>query len=195
MTTLFLTCVALGGAVLTLQVLLGFLGLESDVDLDTPDVDLDLDADDVSQGLDLLSIRSVSAALAVFGAGGLLLAQWLPAWIAALLALLPGLAAAWLTARATRWMLGMETSGSLRLEGAVGREATVYLTVPPGGDRSGLVHVALQGRTVELKAITREGQALPTGSSVTIMDLVEGSETVEVISTSSFEEELQNDAH
>ena len=195
MGTVFLTCAALGSFVLAAQVLLGFLGLESDLDLDTPDVDvdIDLDADDPAMGLDLLSVRALSAGIAVFGAAGLLLDEYLLGWLAAAVAILPGFAAALLTAWATRWMLSMETSGSLRLEGAIGQEARVYLTVPANGEGTGLVHVPLQGRRIELKALTRGGEPLPTGSSVTILDLEEESETVEVISTSSFERQLHED--
>lgn len=194
MTTVFLTCVAIGGFVLAAQVVLGLVGLDSDIELDAPDADLDLDSGDLSHGLDLLSVRALAAAAAVFGAAGLFLDQFLPGWLAAGLAVGPGFLAALVNAWLTRWMLGMQSSGSLRLHGAIGKEARVYLTIPSDGGGPGRIHVALQGRSIELPAITRESVPLPSGSSVTILGLVEGSETVEVVSTARFEKELQNDA-
>jgi hypothetical protein len=184
METFFLVCVALGGAVLVIQVVLSLLGMVAHL----PDA-----IDDVAHGggalhaLDLLSVRAVSAAAVVFGATGMGLSQLLPPVLAAVSAAPLGLFAAVVTAYVTRLMLRLESDGSLRLDGAVGQQGTVYLPVPGAGAGTGLVQFPLQGRTVELRAFTRDPGGLPTGSSVFVISVDLENETVEVVSTSSVE--------
>ena len=187
MQTLFLLSVALGGLVLVAQVVFDLLGFHADVpELDVPDTD-GVGSSGLDAGLDLFSVRSISAALAVFGAAGLWLDSFLPSILAAPLALVPGLGAAVLTAWLTRLMLRAESSGSLRLDGAVGATGTVYLAVPAGGDGTGLVQFPLQGRTVELKARTRGAEALPPGAEILVVSVDPESETVDVVSTTTIE--------
>lgn len=184
METLFLLGVILGGLVLVAQVGLSLLGMVAHL----PDT-----IDDVSTGggalhaLDLLSVRAVAAAAVVFGAAGMGLSGFMPAVLAAVLALPLSIAAAGVTAYITRLMMRAESDGSLRLDGAVGQQGTVYLPIPGAGTGSGVVQFALQGRTVELRAITREPGGLPTGSPVFVVSVDLDNETVEVVSTSSVE--------
>jgi hypothetical protein len=187
----FLLCLAIGGAVLALQIVAGFFGL-GDHDFHIGGHDLGvahhgLGGSDVAEGLQLLSVRSIAAALAVYGASGLALAGWMPAWLAAVAATVPGFLAALGTAYLMRFLVRMESSGSLRLEDAVGATGQVYLTVPAAQQGTGLVQFPLQGRSVELRAITREGEALKTGSSVLVISVDPETETVEVVSTSNIE--------
>ena len=191
MQTVFLLCIGLGGLVLLSQVVLGLFGLDTDVpELDLPDVDApagDLGGSEAVAGLDLLSVRSVSAAVAVYGAAGLWLDGFLVLPLAAVLAVGPALLAAVGVAWLTWLMLRAESSGSLRLDGAVGATGTVYLAVPAGGDGTGLVQFPLQGRTVELKARTRGAEALPPGAEILVVSVDPESETVDVVSTTTIE--------
>lgn len=224
MQTLFVACLLVGAAVLALQIVLSFVGLDTDASgIDAPHLDapaLDAGAVDMGhadagafhagdpaaghgagahggalEGLDLLTVRSLSAGIAMYGAAGLGLSSLMAPVLAALAAVAPGFAAAAGTAWLTRALMAVESDGSLRLDGAVGRDATVYLTVPgaslgseAGPERSGLVHVSLQGRTVELRAVTREGLDLPTGSPVVVIAVGEDGETVEVVPPSILED-------
>jgi hypothetical protein len=215
METLFLTALGLGGVVLTLQILLTLFGFTHDVpDMDTDatielhggvdagaDVHVDahagpvvaehetVGASDSPQALNLLSTRALAGGTALFGAVGLaLIWAGLVAFLATPAAVAAGLAGAYGTAWLTREMLRLESSGNLRLADAVGQAGTVYLTVKPG-DQGGRIQFALQGRTVELRAVTRETRAIPTGTSVVIVGLQDG-ETVEVVPLTSVEENL-----
>jgi hypothetical protein len=181
MNTVFVFCMAVGGLVLVGQIALTLFGLSGDA----PDIVDDVDAAD--GGLNLLSVRALAAGALVFGAAGLTLAGTLPTVAAAVVALLPAFAAAAGTAYLTRLMYRAETRGNLKLEGAVGQLGTVYLKVPAGNDGTGIVQFALQGRTVELKAYTREGETLPTGASVLVISVDAETETAEVISTTNIE--------
>jgi len=98
-------------------------------------------------------------------------------------------ATAWLTRQVRR----LESDGSIVVERAVGTAGTVYLTVPPGESGVGRVQLALQGRTVELRAVTRERSPIPTGSPVVVVGIVDG-DTVEVIPTSTMGELLDGHA-
>ncbi|HYC80887.1 MAG TPA: hypothetical protein VEB65_03815, partial [Solirubrobacterales bacterium] len=72
--------------------------------------------------------------------------------------------------------------GSIDLSNAVGAAGQTYLQIPPAGGGHGLVQVPVQGRTVELRAVTPEGSPIPTGAPVIVVAVVDG-ETVEVVPT------------
>lgn|SRR5512138_95971 len=185
MHTMFTIALLTGGIILGIQVLLSLVG----IDKSFADVDLDV-SDGGSHGLsgaELLSVRSLAAAAAIFGATGLALDRYMPGVLAALPALVAGFGAAVLNAYLTRLMLRAQSDGSLRLANAVGATGRVYLPVPAAGEGTGLVQFELQGRTVELSARTRESAVLPTGTSVLVVAVDPAGETVEVVPTSSIE--------
>ena len=182
MQTFFLTCAILGGLILVVQLMLGMLGIVHD-GIDGPGGHDGVHVDQhegASAGLNLLSVRALSAGLGFFGIGGLAgLATGL-----GLLAALPfgvglGLAAMVGTAMITRWMLTLEDDGSVSIHGAVGSTGTVYLSIPADRKGTGKVLLTLQNRTVEYQAITPQ-EALPTGAAVLVVDVV-GPDTVEVV--------------
>jgi membrane protein implicated in regulation of membrane protease activity len=182
-TAFFLACAAIGGAVLLVQVVLGVLGLHHA----GPDLGHALGhgagaEHEVSDGLDLLSVRALAAGAAFFGVtGGAVLAAGGAPWLALPAAAAVGGAAMVGVAHAMRSMLRLEDDGTVRIEGAVGQEGTVYLRIPGARSGVGKVLLNLQGRTVELQAVTPEAE-LPTGSSVIVVDVV-GPDTVEVVVT------------
>lgn len=181
MTTFFLVCAALGGGVLVVQLLLGLLGVV--------DAGGDVDAGDghdgghghlASEGLDLMSVRALSAGVAFFGLGGLAgLATPLGLLAAIPLALIAGTAAMFGTAVAMRWMLGFDDDGTVSIHGAVGATGTVYLTIPGERKGAGKVTLTLQNRIVEYQAVTSDAP-LPTGAPIMVVDVV-GPDTVHVV--------------
>jgi hypothetical protein len=181
MNTVFVFSMAIGGLVLVAQIVLSLLGLVGDAPETVDDVD------GASGALNLVSVRALAAGAVFYGAAGVTLSARLPVWAAASIALLPGLAAAAGTAYLTRAMFRAETRGNLRLEDAAGQLGTVYLQVPGGNAGTGLVQFALQGRTVELRAYTREPDTLSTGSAVLVISVDPETETAEVIPTTSIE--------
>ena len=179
MQTFFLTCAILGGAILIVQLLLGLLGIVHD------GVDAHHDAhvgqhEGAAEGLNLLSVRALSAGFGFFGVGGMAgLATGLGLFAALPLAIALGLAATFATAIVTRWMLKFEDDGSVSIHGAVGTTGTVYLAIPGERKGAGKVLLTLQNRTVEYQAVTSRG-ALPTGASILVVDVV-GPDTVDVV--------------
>ena len=63
-------------------------------------------------------------------------------------------------------------------EQAVGRQATVYVTIPGRQNGSGKIQMNLQNRTIELPAMT-SGEKLPPGAKVEVVGVITPT-TVEV---------------
>lgn len=174
MSTVFLVCAIAGGAILLLQTVLSLVGLgEHALHLD---LHTDAHAGDAGDALNLLSLRALSAGLAFFGLGGLLVqSMGLGLVLGSIAGVLVGLAAAVAMAFAMRALARLEDDGSLRVHGAVGQQGTVYLGIPGGRSAPGKVHLSLQGRTVEFQAIAEH--PLTTGSPVVVVDVL-GPDTV-----------------
>jgi hypothetical protein len=181
MTTFFLLCAALGGGVLVVQLLLGLLGVvDAGGDVDVGDGHDGGHGHLASEGLDLMSVRALSAGVAFFGLGGLAgLATPLGLFAAIPLALIAGTAAMFGTAVAMRWMLGFDDDGTVSIHGAVGATGTVYLTIPGERKGAGKVTLTLQNRIVEYQAVTSDA-LLPTGAPIMVVDVV-GPDTVHVV--------------
>lgn len=180
MTIFFLICAALGAGVLVVQLALGLLGvIDADGDAHLGDGH-DSGAGAAHDGLDLLSVRTLSAGLAFFGLGGLAGLTTGFGLIAAIpLAVIAGLAAMVGTAAVVRSMLRLEDDGTVSIHGAVGATGRVYLTIPGDRKGAGKVTLTLQNRTVEYQAVTSAAQ-LPTGAPVMVVDVV-GPDTVDVV--------------
>ena len=193
---LFLVCALLGGAILVLQLVLGLVGGHHEV---PHGHDLHLghgaaghaghaghaaaqEHDGSASGLDLFTARTVAAALAFFGAGGLAGESLGSArWLALLAAIVIGGAAMLAVAVVMRALLRLEDDGTVSVDNAVGATGTVYLSIPGQRQGTGKVHLTLQNRLVELQAVTPEA-TLPTGAAVLVVDVV-GPDTVVVVPT------------
>ncbi|MEZ4585603.1 MAG: hypothetical protein R2909_04280 [Gemmatimonadales bacterium] len=164
METFYLSCAGLGGTVLVLQTLLSFIGLG---DHDTEGAEAELE-----EGLNLFSIRALSAGVAFFGIGGLV-GAWLglPFLVGLPLGLVAGAVAVVATAKVTKAILSLEADKTARIEETIGEIGSVYLAIPAHEDGVGKVHVRLRGRLVELEAITKDG-SIPTGASIEVTDTV-----------------------
>lgn len=178
MIAFFITCAALGAVVLVLQLLLGLIGGDTELDHGGHAT--------LGEGLDLLSVRSLSAGIAFFGVAGAgaATAGW-PSLLALGAALVVGGVATVGVAYLMRAMRRLEVDGSERIENALGQTATVYLRIPGNRGGPGKILVPMQGRTVEYQAVTA-GDELPSGSVVVVRDIV-GPDMVEVVSQTAGE--------
>lgn len=190
METLFLACAGLGGTLVGCQFLASLLGLGGDHDTDhggaaDHDASADQDHDHAHHGhgnwlFGVLTFRSVSAALMFFGLGGLTAFYYgANAPSAAGVAVGAGVGALYAVAGLMRWMAGLKSDGTVRIDRAVGREGSVYLRVPGEKAGAGKVHLNLQNRTVEYLAVT-PGPELPTGAAVRVTGVI-ATDTVEVV--------------
>ncbi len=182
MTTFFLTCAVLGGVIMVAQLLLGALGADGHdaADHDSP-------SDGASDGLQLFSVRALSAGTAFFGIGGLgASAAGAPTILALPAGALLGASAMFVVAYAMRTMLRMERDATVQVERAVGLTATVYVPVPPALAGVGKVLLTQRGRTVEYQAVTAGDLPLATGDTVVVVDVRE-QDILEVVTLPSLD--------
>jgi hypothetical protein len=188
MQNVYFGCAAVGGTILVLQTLLTLFTGGHDVDgahdvHDLHDVSHDGDAHATGHGdafIKLFTFKTLVAFITFFGLAGLA-GEWnhtSPATTLTL-ALLAGGAALFAVAWMMHLLALLQSKGNVRLENAVGGTAQVYLRIPAREEGPGKVTLSMQGRTVELKAVTT-GPEIPTGTLVKVVALRPG-ETLEVL--------------
>ncbi len=186
MVPFYLTCFLIGATLLVGQFLLSLVGLGHLHELagghDFHDVGHGEHEGESGWFSGMLTFRTVVAALTFFGLGGLAgHAQWGPdLWPVSLaVAVAAGGGAFFLVGSIMRWLRRQVADGTVRIDGAVGQPATVYLTVPGKKAGAGKVTVCVQNRTMEYQAVTAD-QELPTGAKVVVVGVV-NADTVEVL--------------
>ena len=169
MDTVYFYCAAIGGGILVLQTVLMLIGA-GDTDFDT-DLAPDMDAGDAgaaSSVLFQLSFKTVVAFLTFFGLAGMLcLESEMTTGATLSIAVASGACAFFLVGYLMSLLISLQSSGNLDLKKAIGSSAKVYLRIPEHNTGFGKVTVAVSGRVVTQKAITK-GEALATGARVTI---------------------------
>jgi len=160
----------LAAAAILLMALLALVGF-GDHDVDTLDVD---------DGSSLFSVKPVTGFFFGFGwAGGAAIENGASLTLAMLLAGLAGALAMGSIAAILKASLRLRSSGNLRKELAVGKVATVYVTIPPARVGAGQVEIPLDGRTVTLGALQVGEQPIPAHAKVRVLELID-SDTVRV---------------
>lgn len=203
MSTLFLICATIGGTILVGQFVLAVVGFSGhgdfagDVGHDVPHdfhvdshsahgPDPELGAHGVGHGnlstwiFGFLSFKTITAALAFFGlAGCAAYAAEMGNAAQLTIATSSGLAAMY----GVHWLMQsvrrLSEDGTVRIERSVGKEGTVYLTIPAQRKGVGKVHFKLQNRLMAYEAITDHDDPLPTGTKVQITGIL-GQSTLEV---------------
>jgi hypothetical protein len=93
------------------------------------------------------------------------------------IALGAGFLALYLVAYLMTAMSRLQSRGNIDFRNAVGERGRVYLRVPGSKAGLGKITLALQGRTIECKAVTR-GADIPSGSDVRVVAVT--ADTLEV---------------
>jgi hypothetical protein len=125
-------------------------------------------------GLALFSIRGIVAFFAVGGwagivAAGLSILPILCVAIAIVCGAVALYAVAWIFHIASK----LQSAGNLSLVNAVGKEATVYITVPGARRGLGKVTLTFQGRFAECDAVSDTPADLKTGTAVAVVGLMD----------------------
>lgn len=157
-----------GGALFVLRMVLFLFGIgDGDGHVEVTDLG------DHDAGGSVLSIQGVTAFFMMLGLVGLAL---LKSNVAPPLAILGGSAAGllslWTTAQLYRFFRRLQSSGNVRLEGAIGTEATVYLSIPERG--IGKIQVVVGGRLRTFDARAEAEGHFATGDRVRVTGLVDG---------------------
>ncbi|MCI0458505.1 MAG: hypothetical protein L0Z62_16190 [Gemmataceae bacterium] len=206
METLFLICAIVGGTLMMARLVLSLIGLGGGHDVDGGhEVDVGHDADvghDTDVGHDgdagdqghavghggesswffgVLTFRSIVAALTFFGLAGMTaLRADFSALQALALAIAAGAGALYLINWIMKSLTRLQADGTVRIEKAVGKVGTVYLSIPGQKAGAGKVHLSLNNRTVEYQALTPHAAGLATGARVLVVAAI-NSDTVEVV--------------
>lgn len=179
----YLSCAVIGGTLFLIRIILYIIGgAASDTDIDV-DVNSDFHADfghpadhpgdthhGAEAGVKLVSVQGVTGFFLMFGLIGLAMAR---GGIHDVWTILGGAGAGFITMLAIAWaMLSMQklqSSGTLKMENAIGCEGKVYLSIPAGG--TGKVNIAVQGSLREFEAVAADKTAIPTGTTVKVVRL------------------------
>lgn len=185
----YLVCALAGIGLLVLQLVGAGLG-DGDAHAGGHDHDgAHVGHESISHGLHLFSVRALTAGAALFGVTGWFAtrAGW-PSILAFVAAVVLGVAGVIGVAMALRGMGRFESDGTLQVANAIGLDGTVHLRIPAAGDGVGKVILTVQGRLMELPAVS-SGPELPTGVAVTVVD-VRGDDVLEVRSASTLSDEV-----
>ena len=188
LTTFFGICALIGTTIMVFQFVMMFIGLDGADDADATDGlgdDIgddgigDVDHQDSTHVFQIISFRTVVAALAFFGLAGLASTSSNIETVPSLgIAVVTGLAAMYGVYWTIRSMRHLRADGTARIQRAIGQSGTVYLRIPAHRAGSGKVTVELRDRTMEYEAITSDDELL-TGAKVVVTGVV-GPDTVEV---------------
>jgi len=135
--------------------------------------DADMGHPDASRIFEILSFRSVVAAVAFFGFAG---KASLASELSDSQSLLIGIAAGGAAMYGIYWVMlqiyRLRTSGNENINNAIGQPARVNVAIPKQGDGAGKVQLVLQNRSVEYEAVTSEQQPFKSGDQVVVVDIL-----------------------
>jgi membrane protein implicated in regulation of membrane protease activity len=164
----FFVCAAVSAFLFVIRMGLMILGGD-----DSGEVDLDADFDDMGHGFQLLTIHGLNAFSLMFGLVGLALSRQSGA--SAGWSIIGGLVAGMLTmavfAKLMEMMLNLQSSGTVNVRNAVGRDGTVYLQIQAGG--TGKVQLVVQNRLriYDAKSEDKE-QQIDTGEPIQVVEVI-----------------------
>lgn len=156
-----IAAIVLGIEVLMTLVGFGHHGL-SDAGIDHPDQ------------LGMLSVRTLTGFFFGFGWGGVI-ALKSGMGLPAALPVACGVGGVFLFGiyGLMRFMFSLRASGTLDYKNAVGKVATVYVTVPPGHGGGGQVEVLIQGRLQTISCMTSHPKPIPPQTKVRVVGLID----------------------
>jgi hypothetical protein len=159
------------------QMIGAFMGLDGDsmdMGADVTDVPADMDFEDVmesSEAFKVLSLRSIITFFTLFSWGGALyMSDGVPTGKAMGIASIWGLVGMFAIAGIFYFMGKMSETGTKDVTTAKGRIATVYLDIPANG--FGEIKIAVSGAVEHIKAKSVNGEALPAGTQVRVVQVV-----------------------
>jgi membrane protein implicated in regulation of membrane protease activity len=159
--------------IFVIQMVMTLIGADADGDgLDAVgDADVSIDSDS-GVGFQFISVKNFIAFFTVFGWTGLACIQGeLPNWLTLLLSTMAGIIMMLIMASIYYFMGRLTESGTLKINNAIGKTATVYLYIPQKRQATGKIQIKLQGyRTLD--AMTDDDDIIPTGSIVQVVGVI-----------------------
>ena len=160
----------IGTLFLLVQIVMMIIGAESgDADLDTDtDGDGALDSH-TDTGMSLFTTKGLTAFFAIGGWTGIvMLTCGVNTAVSIVVSIVAGLVAYIVVWFVIRMILRLQEDGTADYNSAVGKVATVYVSVPPKRKGRGKITLVLQGRYTEADAVTDEEEKIPVDAQVVI---------------------------
>jgi ABC-type Fe3+ transport system permease subunit len=154
-----------------IQLVLTFFGGDIDATEAEGDVDGSIEHD---TGIDFqfLTLKNLITFFTIFGWAGIAsLDAGLSAFVTVIVSTMAGLIMMTIMASIAYFMGKLTDDGTLKLQNAIGKTASVYLTIPAKRGGLGKVQIKVQGMRT-LDALTDEDNALPTGGIVDVVDII-----------------------
>jgi hypothetical protein len=154
------------GIALAIEVILTLFGLSHH---DLPDA-----SGDHPDQLGMLSVRTITGFFFGFGWSGVIaLKSGLGLVVAILVACVVGMLFLFGIYLLMRALFSLRSSGTLDYKNAVGKIATVYVTVPPNRTGGGQVEVLIQGRLQIISRMTANAAPLAPRTKVKVVALID----------------------
>jgi hypothetical protein len=129
---------------------------------------------------EVISLRTLSAAVTFFGLAGITARAYSqPGTISFVIATLSGIAATFIVYWLFKQVYRLQHTGTENVRNALGLSATVYVPIPAQRGGAGKVTFRLQNRVAEYQAVTDDSERLKTGEKVVVVGIV-NSDTVRV---------------
>jgi len=165
----FLVCALVGGAFVLVRLVMQFVGLGGDTDMDSSGGHGEIHHTDSDVGFKLLSVQGLSSFLLMFGLVGLALYRQsrMGTLIAILGAVIAGLVSVWIIARLFLMASRLQSSGTIPIDSTVGAVGEVYLKIPETG--TGRVLIKVRGSLREYDASSYDEKEIPSGVPVRVV--------------------------
>lgn len=155
-----------------IQLILSFIGADGGHDMSGSDADAAVDHDH-GLGFQFFTLKNLTGFFALFGWSGLAcLNAGLGNIPTVIISFVCGLVMMTVMAAIFYYMSRLTESGNMDINNAIGKLATVYLTIPAQRKGNGKVHVRVQNTLRELDATTDALQDIKTGSMVEVTDVL-----------------------
>lgn len=127
------------------------------------------------EGLRILSVRGIIAFFVVFGWMGVALSgAGLKLAVNLLISFAAGFITMVLIALLMKWVMKLQSNGTMDIRNALGCAGRIYLTVPEMRRGQGKVNVTVQGQLREFECVTDMDNPIPTGAEVTVIGISGG---------------------
>lgn len=176
----FLISALIGGALFIARMALFFFG--GDIHADSSDAHaggFHFDGSDAHSGdfgdtdvsFQFLSLQGLTAFFMMFGLVGMAIyAAGQGSLVSIAGGLIAGVFTVWVVSKVFIGFQSLQSDGTIRIENAIGREGSVYLTIPEGD--IGKVNVTVQGRLTEFEAVSLNKKKIETGQRVKVINVI-----------------------
>lgn len=152
-----------------LQLFLSFFG-GGDVPDDTPDAEVEADT---GIGFQFFTLKNLIAFFTIFSWTGIAcIDSGLSETTSAIVAFVAGLIMMLIMASLFYFLAKASGNGTMKFKKAIGKSGQVYLTIASKRSGIGQVQIKVQGTLRTLDAMTDEADNIPTGTMVTVKDIV-----------------------